>query len=89
MPEDDKATAADKEKRKRKQFKRMGKILGRAWELDDTELFQQDTKSSTENVLCLSTIGEKIDQKAYRLGRHGWEDFARDLGGVYQRHIRR
>ena len=79
----------DKEKRRRKQYKRMGKILGNAWQLDTDDHFHEDAKSTTDNVLCLSKVGEKIDQKAYKLGRHGWEDFARDLGGVYQRHIRR
>jgi len=77
----------EKEKKRKKQLKRMGKILARAWQLD--EAFQEDPKSSTDHVLDLTTIGHKIDQKAYRFGRHGWEDFACDLGGVYNRHIHR
>ena len=83
----DTATKEEKEKKRRKQLKRMGKILARAWELD--EAFQEDPKSSPDHVLDLTSIGQKIDQKAYRLGRHGWEDFACDLGGVYNRHIHR
>jgi hypothetical protein len=37
----------------------------------------------------LAPIGRKIDEKVYRLGRHGWEDFAADLGKVYNVHIQR
>jgi hypothetical protein len=37
----------------------------------------------------LAPIGRKVDEKAYRFGRHGWEDFAADLGKVYNVHIQR
>jgi len=71
----------------------MQKMLAKAWEMAETESnasdFFDDPKSSTKYVLCLSSIGQKIDSDMYRLGRHGWEDFARDLGGVYNRHIKR
>lgn len=67
----------DREKIKKKQFKRMGKILAKAWELG--EEFQQQ----------LSKVGEKLDKYEYKLGRHGWEDFARDLGVIYNQHIQR
>ena len=81
---------AIREKRRKKQGKRMSKILAQAWELDEsTEAFQQDSKSTTDSVLCLTDIGQKLDQQSYRLGRHGWEDFAEDLGGVYNRHVQR
>lgn len=89
----DPLTADEKEKRRKKQSKRMGKILGRVWELDnDTKCFQDrpaEFQASKDDgvVLCLSDIGQKIDANAYRLGRHGWEDFAKDLGGVYNFHI--
>jgi hypothetical protein len=84
----------EKEKKRKKQHKRMGKILGNVWELDDeTNYFQErpveyQKETDDELVLCLSDIGQKIDSKAYRLGRHGWEDFAKDLGGVYNFHTR-
>jgi hypothetical protein len=83
------AEKEEKEKRRKKQAKRMGKVLARAWQLDDSEDFQDGSGGSTA-VLCLTAIGKKIDAaEEYRLGRHGWEDFARDLGGVYNRHIHR
>jgi Fe-S cluster biosynthesis and repair protein YggX len=85
------AEKEEKEKRRKKQAKRMGKVLARAWQLDDSEDFQDDSGSGGSTaVLCLTAIGKKIDAEGeYRLGRHGWEDFARDLGGVYNRHIQR
>jgi len=78
----------EKEKRRRKQFKRMGKILGKVWDLDAS--FQDRTADDTDPdlVLCLTDIGRRIDEQAYRLGKHGWEDFARDLGGVFNRHAK-
>jgi hypothetical protein len=82
------AEKEEKEKRRKKQAKRMGKVLARAWQLDDSEDFQDGSGGSTA-VLCLTAIGKKSDAREYRLGRHGWEDFARDLGGVYNRHIHR
>jgi hypothetical protein len=83
----------EKEKKRKKQYKRMGKILGSLWELDEgTNYFQERPPDYQENddeyVLCLSDIGKKIDSKTYRLGRHGWEDFAKDVGGVYNFHIK-
>jgi hypothetical protein len=87
-PKADPAAASDKQKRVLKQCKRMEKMLGRAWQLG-ASVFQHDKRSAPDKVLSLTTIGEKLDQKAYRLGRHGWEDFAKDLGGVYNRHVHR
>ena len=63
----------------------MGKILSKAWELPQSECFQ----SSKHTNATLSIIGEKLDQEGYKYGRHGWEDFAKDIGGVYNRHIHR
>lgn len=76
----------EKEKKRKKQFKRMGKILGSVWNLDTSFQDSNDTNSGTM-VLCLTDVGQRIDQGSYRLGRHGWEDFAKDLGGVYNWHI--
>lgn len=69
----------EKEKKRLKALRRMGKILGKAWELPDAEHFHGS----------LGAVGEKLDKEAYRYGRHGWEDFAKDIGGVYSRHIYR
>jgi hypothetical protein len=81
----------EKEKKWKKQLHRMGKILAKVWDFDQSESFQEidpPCPASTA-VLDLTAIGEKIDKKDYRVGRHGWEDFAKDLGGVYNRHIAR
>lgn len=79
-------TPEEKEKKRKKQFKKMGKILTKLWDLDPA--FQSpDNDDEDGAVTCLTHLGQKIDQKAYRLGRHGWEEFASDLGGVYNRHI--
>ncbi len=75
----------DKEKKRQKALRRMGKILGKAWELPQAEHFQ----ASNNTHATLSAIGEKIDEQGYRYGRHGWEEFAKDIGGVYNRHIHR
>lgn len=91
MPVDE----AEKEKRRRKQFKRMGKILGKVWDLDAAFQDRSDENNDAAGdddpdhlVLCLTDVGGRIDGQAYRVGRHGWEDFARDLGGVFNRHAR-
>ena len=85
------AVVDEKEKKRRKQAKKMGKILSSVWTMKGSESFQEErhATSTEDHVLDLTTIGQKLDAKKYRLGRHGWEDFARDLGGVYNRHIRR
>ncbi|GAX22610.1 hypothetical protein FisN_14Hh243 [Fistulifera solaris] len=77
-------TPDDKEKKRKKQYKRMGKILAAAWEWDSSF---QDKDNDNVEWLCLTDVGQSLDQKAYRLGRHGWEDFARDVGSVYHWHI--
>jgi len=82
-------SAEEKEKRRKKQRKRMEKILARAWQMGETNsqasVFLEDSNKSTS----LTSIGQKLDQGEYRLGRHGWEDFAADIGAVYNRHISR
>ena len=87
-----------KEKKRRKMFKRMGKILATAWQLPGASPFQDDgndddgnddkkksksDKASSLKGFNLTKIGQKVDQKAYRGIRHAWEEFAADLGKVY------
>ena len=81
----------EKEVKQRKQVKKMTKILSRAWELPDSGPFQEcSTKtSSAEAVFDLASLGQNLDEGVYKLGRSGWEHFARDIGGVYNRHIER
>jgi hypothetical protein len=93
------AEDVEREKRRKKQAKRMGKILATVWELPDSSAFQDDgTATSGEgsddndidsNLCCLVAVGNKLDRDGYKVGRHGWEEFAADLGGVYNRHIAR
>jgi len=75
--------ADDKEKRRKKQAKRMTKLVSAAWEWN--EAFR--TSSELPNALYLEDIGRKIDRNEYKLGRHGWEDFALDFGGVFHSHV--
>jgi hypothetical protein len=83
-------TDAEKEKKRKKALRRMGKILTKAWEMPDAEPFQSCKNSnSTDAILCLTTLGQKVDEERYSYGRHGWEDFARDIGGIYNRHKQR
>jgi hypothetical protein len=77
----------EREKKRRKALKRMAKIVAKAWQLPGSEPFQDVPHKSA--AVCLTAIGKKIDEEGYGHGRHGWEDFARDMGGVYNRHVRR
>lgn len=80
----------EKEMKRRKQLKKMTKILSKAWELPDGEPFQEcSKKSSPENAFDLGAVGDNLDKAVYKLGRSGWVQFARDMGGVYNRHIQR
>jgi hypothetical protein len=82
------ATDDDKDKKRKKQFKRMGRLLGKIWEAlsasTDGSIFRTDCE--THN---LAAIGSKIDAEAYRFGKHGWEAFARDVGSVFNVHVQR
>ena len=85
-------TDAEKEKKRKKALRRMGKILTKAWELPDAEPFQSHkskSNKSVESILCLASLGQKVDEERYNYGKHGWEDFARDIGGIYNRHTKR
>jgi len=81
----------EKEKKRRKQQQKLGKMLAKVWNLKGSEAFQEERHATSKegHVLDLTTIGQKIDENKYRLGRHGWEDFARDVGGVFNRHIQK
>jgi hypothetical protein len=83
----DNAHDAEKEKKRKKALRRMGKIVARAWELPNSKPFH--SAHSSGSILCLTSLGQKIDEQGYRYGRHGWEDFARDIGGIYNRHVHR
>lgn len=86
-----------KEKKRKKALRRMGKIVGQAWNLSNSGPFQtvaannksSSSSESSSSIFCLTSLGQKVDDQGYRGGRHGWEDFARDIGGVYNRHIHR
>ena len=87
---------ADKEKKRKKAHRRMGKMLTKAWELPNAEPFQtyqyhgdDNSKKAKSNILCLTSLGIKIDEQGYGYGRHGWEDFSRDIGGIYALHLKR
>jgi hypothetical protein len=92
-------TDAEKEKRRKKALRRMGKIITKAWEIPEAEPFQSYNGQSSNggggggvsgtSVLCLTTLGQKVDEERYCYGKHGWEDFARDIGGIYNRHQQR
>lgn len=66
----------EKEKKRKKQFKRMGKILTSVWETVNADFHD-----------LLLPVGRKLDEKAYKVGRHGWEDFAKDLAGIFNAQI--
>jgi hypothetical protein len=82
-----------KEAKIKKQKRKMSKIVTKAWGLPHAHHFHESARAAaaTNSFVCfdLASIGQNIDQGVYRLGRHGWEQFAKDLGGVYTRHISR
>jgi hypothetical protein len=82
-------TDAEKEKKRKKALRRMSKILTKAWELSQAEPFQSRGKPSSSLILCLTSLGLKVDEEKYGYGRHGWEEFAKDIGGIYNRHLQR
>ena len=79
---------AEREKKWKKALRRMGKIVAKAWDLPNASHFQV-VHESANSILCLTAVGKKVDEEGYRYGRHGWEDFAKDIGGVYNRHLHR
>ena len=78
-------------KRKR-QKKKMTKILSKAWSIDRAEPFQEVDDDQVlvlggEGPMDLTTMGQGLENSVYQLGRKGWEQFACDLGGIYNRFI--
>ena len=80
------------DKRRKKMLKKMRKILMEAWQHAGAEPFQERYHDdSDDNVsLSLKDVGQNVEEKVYQKipnHRQGWEDFARDLGIVYNQHI--
>ena len=85
---------AEGEAKSRRQQKKMIKILSKAWQIDHADPFQEVEDDQVLAVggggggpMDLTTMGQSLDKKAYPLGRKGWEQFARELGGIYNRFI--
>ena len=80
-----------REKKRKRQEKKMNKIVFQAWGLERSEPFQDASafsfKSYDGSPLDLGTMGRGIDKGAYQIGRKGWEKFASDIGGIYHRFI--
>ena len=82
---------AEREKKRKRQEKRMTKIVNKAWGLDRSEPFQDASAFSFVSYdgspLDLRTMGLSLGKGTYQIGRKGWEKFASDIGGIYQRFI--
>jgi len=80
-----------REAKRKRQEKKMTKIIAKAWSLEQSEIFQEiadpELKALTGGPLDLTTMGRSLDSGIYPLGRQGWETFARDMGFVYNRFI--
>ena len=85
--DDDHVDNNNKEKKRNKMFKKMGKLLGKAWTLTNAKAFQDG------GIWNLSQVGHKLDQKdeydnnGSSSFKHAWQSFATDLGSVYTTHI--
>jgi hypothetical protein len=86
---------AERDAKVKRQQKKMTKILSKAWTIEHADPFQECEDDQVLAVrgpsyggpMDLTSMGKNLDKKAYPLGRKGWEQFARDLGGVYCRFI--
>uniref|UniRef100_A0A7S4JIP1 DDT domain-containing protein n=1 Tax=Odontella aurita TaxID=265563 RepID=A0A7S4JIP1_9STRA len=78
---------SEKEVRRKKQAKKMTKIIAKSWNIPGAEPFQDSKHSSKDSIRDLSSVGQKLDAGDYHLGRQGWEMFAGEMGGIYNRHI--
>lgn len=81
----------EREAKRKRQVKKMTKILSKSWQLDHSEPFQEVTddqlKMMGEGPYDLTGMGISLDNGTYHLGRKGWELFASHLGGIYNRFI--
>jgi hypothetical protein len=81
----------EREAKRKRQVKKMTKILSKSWQLDHSEPFQEVTddqlKMMGEGPFDLTGMGISLDNGTYHLGRKGWELFASHLGGIYNRFI--
>ena len=94
---------AEREAKHKRQIKKMTKILSKAWRIDRAEPFQEvdddqvlhvapiidaeDGEKKRLRPMDLTSMGKGLSQETYVLGRKGWEKFACDLGGIYNRFI--
>lgn len=67
---------AEKEHKRKRQGRKMGKLLSAVWQSVDTSVHDD-----------LAAIGQKLDTSAYKVGKSGWTDFARDVGAVFTQHM--
>ena len=81
--------------KRKKQEKKMTKILSKSWGLERAEIFHDastamaaDGSGSTFSI-DLSVVGQKLENEDYPLGRKGWETFAAELGFVYNQFLMR
>lgn len=76
---------AKEEKKRRKMLKKMRKILLEAWNHPGSEPFQSGAGDAN-----LKNLGQSVEEEKYYIAtnhRQGWEEFARDMGIVYNYHI--
>jgi hypothetical protein len=83
------------EAKRKRQKKKMTKILSKAWGLDKADPFQEMAEEDEKMMVLegsggpmdLTSIGQNLEKGVYQHGRKGWEQFACDLGGIYNRFI--
>ena len=75
----------------------MSKLLSTIWDRSEP-IFQDgsggdddhDDANSTDPIRYLTHVGERLDDPTsiyHRVGKHGWESFAKDIVQVYHRHV--
>ncbi len=90
-------TSQEHDAKRKKQLKRMTKILSKAWSIDRAEPFQEveddhlrallEDGDDSDGPIDLMNMGQKLDNGIYPHGKKGWDKFAAHLGGVYNRFI--
>ena len=72
----------DKEQKRLKAYKKVKKVLSKAWQLEGADVFQEGGSWSLNQVV------QNIEQHQYNGGpKHIWQSFASELGSVYTTHI--